>query len=382
MAQLVRKPSAHKLVVISIAGLDERFLSESPSRVKVPNIRRMMRQGATFSGVVGVAPSETWPSETALLTGVPPDEETAAKGGLWSAASRTGLKVASVYWPGTAGADIAFDFPAIREPRKGQNIPFEEVSQKARPSGLADRVEKASPGFEKELWDDDSAARAAIYLLKNENPDLLFVNFMELDSEQRETGALSVYARDLLANEDDLIGQIIAAATPGTLFALVSGDGFENENYIVRPRVLLKQDKLEIEDGLIGTTDPNTAARVRKLLADGHRHGISREVPMTEVKAKAPSLSRWVAAFDTPQNYVASADDKGPALGPGNHMGVNGLWPIRPGYRSVFLISGQGIAPKKMGEIDLLQIAPTLADLAGVTLPPAKAKSLLPFISR
>jgi hypothetical protein len=216
---------------------------------------------------------------------------------------------------------------------------------------------------------------------------LLFVDFSEVDSEQRDTGALSVYAREMLENDDDLIGQIEAAAPPGSVVALISGTGLENQNYIVRPRVLLRvgrqpESRVEVEDGLIGTTDRGVADRIRKLMNDGHRHGIAREVPMPEVRAKAPALGHWVAAFDTPQNYVASVDAAGPALGPGTHMGVNGLWPERPGYRSVFLISGEGIPAQKLGEIDLLQVAPTLADVIGVHLAQAKAKSLFQSIER
>jgi hypothetical protein len=154
----------------------------------------------------------------------------------------------------------------------------------------------------------------------------------------------------------------------------------------VRPRVLLKQGKqaaaevpVEVEDGLIGTSDRIVAERLRRLMSDGRRHGLAREVPMAEVRAKAPELGHWVAAFDTPTNYVASAEDRGPALGPGTHLGVAGLWPTRPGYRSVFVISGEGVPPRRLGEIDLLQIAPTLADVIGVKLPQAKQKSLWPL---
>jgi hypothetical protein len=100
---------------------------------------------------------------------------------------------------------------------------------------------------------------------------------------------------------------------------------------------------------------------------------------MAEVRAKAPSILNWVAAFDTPPNYVASAQDRGPALGPGTHLGVSGFWPTRPGYRSVFMISGEGVPARRIGEIDLLQIAPTLADVIGVALPQAKRKSLWPL---
>jgi predicted AlkP superfamily pyrophosphatase or phosphodiesterase len=361
--------------VISVAGLDARLLAESPARVKIPNIRKLIRQGTAASGVIGVAPSDTWSSGISLVAGVPPGEDGLP---IWQAASKTGLRTAAVYWPGTNSGEIGFDFPVARESQQKANIQFDSVGPKASPAGIVDRIEAASPGFQKELWDDTSAARAAEYLLRVEKPDLLLVELTDIDAEQRETGALSIYAREALANDDDLIGQILAAAPAGTVVALVSGHGFENENYIVRPRVLVK-GPVEVEDGLIGTADRSVAQRLRMLMNDGHRHGLAREVPMAEVKAKAPALTKWVAAFDTPLNYVAIDEDRGPALGPGTHRGVSGLWPTRPGYRSVFVIAGEGVPARKLGEIDLLQIAPTLAGVIGVELPQAKRKSLWPL---
>ena len=148
LAQSGRKPGARKLLVISVAGLDARFLTEPATRVKIPNIRKLMRQGTAASGVIGVAPSDTWASGISLVTGVLPTEEGTP---LWQAASIIGLRTAAVYWPGTAGADIVFDFPApppaARESQRGDNIPFDEVAQKASPPGIVDRIENASPGF-------------------------------------------------------------------------------------------------------------------------------------------------------------------------------------------------------------------------------------------
>jgi hypothetical protein len=378
LAQSTLKPGSRKLVVISVAGLDARFLTEPASRVKIPNIRKLMLKGTAAGGVVGVAPSDTWSSGISLVTGVPPAEEGSP---IWQAAARIGLRTAAIYWPAAAGAEIGFTFPATRESQRGRDVPFDDVAQKASPPGIVDRIEQASPGFRKQVWDDTSAARAAAYLLRVEKPDLLLVQLTDVESVQRETTALGAYAREALENDDDLIGQMLAAIPPDAIVALVSGHGFENENYIVRPRVLLKAP-VDVEDGLIGTADRSVADRLRKLMNDGHRHGLAREVPMAEVKANAPSLSKWVAAFDTPPNYVASAEDSGLALGPGTHQGISGLWPTRPGYRSVFAISGKGVPARRLGEIDLLQIAPTLADAIGVALPQARRKSLWPSISR
>jgi len=385
--------------VICISGLDERFLGESPSRVKIPNIRKLIRQAAIAGGVIGVAPSNTPASQTSLVTGLRPsdngvlaDDEfsTAVKAmPLWRAATQGGLKAATVFWPATAGAEVAFDFPSAAAAPGTRDVSFDSVARLSTPPGTIDRIEKESPGFQKELWDDASAARAATYVLETAAPDLLLVQLTDVDDEQRQTGAISIYARDALENDDDLVGQMLAKAPQGMIVALVSGHGFENENYLVRPRVLLNQGRqssgpilVEVKYGLIGTPDAAVAARLRRLMTDSHRHGIAREVPMTEVEEKAPALRNWVAAFDTPPNYVATEDNGGPALGPGSHLGVGGLWPSRPGYRSVFAIAGEGIRPQKLGEIDLLQIAPTLADVIGVKLPRANKPSLWPLIAQ
>ncbi len=203
--KLVPKIAPRRLLVISVAGLDARLLADSPARVKIPNIRKLIRQGTAASGVIGVAPSDTWSSGSfACNRSVHPVKKAPR---CWQAASKSGLRTGAVYWPGTTGAEIAFDFPAARESQRKTDTQFDSVAQKASPAGIVDRIEAASPGFQKELWDDTSAARAAEYLLRVEKPDLLLVELTDVDAEQRETGALSVYARDALANDDDLIGR-------------------------------------------------------------------------------------------------------------------------------------------------------------------------------
>jgi predicted AlkP superfamily pyrophosphatase or phosphodiesterase len=388
----------HKLVVISIDGLDARFLNDPALRVKAPNLRKLMREGASAT-VVGVAPSETWPAHASLVTGVSPwqhgvmvnDQPASAlkTPALWDVAAAKGLKVATVYWPGTLGSKVALNLPELQETHRGNAISFDAIAQKSSPAGITSLIEKKYPSFAKEIWTDSSAAQAAGYLLTSDMPDLLLVHFSEVDAEEHETGALSIYSRETLENDDDLVGQLLTSVPKGTVVAVVSDHGFENNNRAVRPRVMLKQagvnGRVEVQDGLIGTPDPAVAALLRKLLQDrgkdGRKWGLSREVPMSEVRAKAPTLSKWVAAFDTLPDFVANEEDHGPAVGPGTHTGAHKMWPNRPGYRSVFIIAGDGIRPIKLGEIDMLQIAPTLAEILGVKLPAAKAASLWKQIS-
>jgi len=393
-AQLPRK-----LVVISIDGLDARLLNQASLHVKAPNIRRLMRNGLSVAGVVGVAPSDSWPSHAALSTGTPPFENgitsnfvpdgpaevfasasTIRTQTLWDAATAAGLKTATVYWPSTLGARSTFNFPEYWESRRGNAVDFDPIVSRTHPPTIVALIEQMFPSFEKGLWDDSSSAAAAQWLLAAEKPDLLMVHMAEVDAEQHDTGALSVYAREMLEDDDDMIGQLIAKAPPRTVFAIVSDHGFENQNYLVRPRVMLKRagvaGDVELADGLIGVTDERVAAYFRRLIAEPKRSGIAREVPMAEVTAKAPALSKWVAAFDTLPNYFAIGEDRGPALGPGNHLGVHGLWPTRPGYRSVFILCGDGVTAGKLDEIDMLRIAPTLASVIGVRLKDAKKPAL------
>jgi predicted AlkP superfamily pyrophosphatase or phosphodiesterase len=60
-------------VLLSVDGLDHRYLRDCDKLgLKIPNIRRMMREGTWANGVVGEVPTITWPAHTTILTGVPP----------------------------------------------------------------------------------------------------------------------------------------------------------------------------------------------------------------------------------------------------------------------------------------------------------------------
>src|SRR5215472_6926998 len=65
--------AAQPLVVISVDGLDNRYLANADQiGLKIPHLRRLMREGQVSQGVIGVFPTVTWPSHTTLITGVDP----------------------------------------------------------------------------------------------------------------------------------------------------------------------------------------------------------------------------------------------------------------------------------------------------------------------
>ncbi|RDJ93757.1 hypothetical protein B4Q13_19700, partial [Lacticaseibacillus rhamnosus] len=61
------------LVVVSVDGLDNRYLANADQMgLKIPNLRKLMREGQVSGGVIGVVPTVTWPSHTTMITGVDP----------------------------------------------------------------------------------------------------------------------------------------------------------------------------------------------------------------------------------------------------------------------------------------------------------------------
>src|SRR5678816_4397143 len=67
--------AAHRLLVISVDGLDWRYLRDRDALgLKIPNLRKLMAKSQIADGVVGVWPTITWPSHTTMLTGLRPDQ--------------------------------------------------------------------------------------------------------------------------------------------------------------------------------------------------------------------------------------------------------------------------------------------------------------------
>lgn len=375
-----------KLLVISIDGLDHRYLRDADKLgLRTPTLRRLVREGALAGGVVGIVPTVTWPSHTTMLTGVPAaqhgivtNDQPGQPGQrwwftrflkartLWQAAREKKLKTAAVYWPVTVGAEIDFNIPEFWLQREGHSTAFEPIEKHSTP-GLTERISRAYPSFPVSTFSDRPILIATRYILEQEKPDLTLIHIADLDGEQHETGAFSRNARAVLEYQDELLGWTLQALPSQTLVAIVSDHGFETSERVYRPRAALAEAGLApdaaVRDGLVGATSAAAAAYFRKAIGAGV---LAREVPMEEVRRMAPDLGSWVAAFETVRNTTLSAAE-GPPLSKGNGNGVHGLWPTRADYRASFLLWGPGIKPQRIPEISMLDIAPTFAGILGLS---------------
>src|SRR5215831_2120000 len=120
--------SATPVVLISIDGLKPDYVIEADKHgLKIPNLRRILTEGAHASGVTGVLTTVTYPSHATMVTGVSPathgiianspfDPFSKNMNGwywyaedlkvptLWDACAQLRLTTSSVDWPVTVGA--------------------------------------------------------------------------------------------------------------------------------------------------------------------------------------------------------------------------------------------------------------------------------------
>lgn len=415
------------VLLVSIDGLRPDYVLEADAHgLKIPNLRRMVAEGTYSTGVHGVLPTVTYPSHTTLVTGVSParhgicanntfDPEGKNQSGwywyasdikvptLWDAASKAGRITANVHWPVTVGARIDFNLPQYW--RAGTADDRKLLRELATP-GLIDALERELPpyadGQDESLAGDQRRAQYAVKLLQLKRPGFMTVYLTSLDHEEHQSGPFSPAANATLEKIDELIGTLRETAGPQMVFAVVSDHGFlptsKDVNLLIKVR----------EEGLIAFEENG---RVKSWAVTGWPSGASAAVmihPDAPAGAKQKIGELLERLAKDPASGVArilSADDverlggckqgvmfielkPGFTLGPritgalvtdSTTRGMHGFLPDRKEMNATFLIAGPGIERgKSIGEIDMRDIAPSLAKMLGVNLPDAEGHNVLP----
>ena len=435
LAALVALPGAamaNPVLLISIDGLRPGDVLEADKRgLAIPNLRRFVREGAYASGVTGVLPTLTYPSHTTLITGVGParhgitannsfDPTGINQGGwtwyasdiqvptLWEEASKAGLTTGNVHWPvSVAAKGVTWNLPQIW--RTGHADDVKLLDALATP-GLRAELERATGisyamGIDESLAGDENRGRFATALIEAHRPDFLTVYLTALDHEQHAKGPDTPEAHAVLEQIDGIVGQLVAAerkAHPDAVIALVSDHGFEATHSAVnlfRPFIDEKLITLG-QDGKVASwlampwisggsaaimlarpDDRALATRVRALLdrlAADPAYGIARIADRAQI---AQMGGNPLAAFyvDLQPGFVTDIF-RGPAaplVAPALIKGMHGYFPGPAHLQSTFLLMGEGIpAGRKLGQVDMRAIAPTLARIMGASLPDAEKPAI------
>lgn len=435
LALLSAPASAEPVLFISIDGLRPGDVLEAEQRgLKLPNLRRFVKEGAYATGVTGVLPTVTYPSHTTLMTGASParhgilsnntfDPRQINHGGwywyatdvklpmLWEAASKAGLSTANIHWPvSVAAKDVTWNLPQYW--RTGHADDMKLLDLLSTP-GLRVELERAvgepyAQGMDESVESDQNRGKFATALIGTHKPGFLTVYLTGLDHEQHAKGPASPEAHIVLEKIDAIVGDLVAAemkAHPDAVIAIVSDHGFETvDHFLSLPKafvdaglIRLGKDGKTISDWdavpwsagassaiiLARPDDGALAAKVKALLdglAADPANGIDRVIGKAEI-AKMGGNPDATFYVNMKPGYVtdifrgAGAPLNGRT--PDTTRGMHGYFPGTPNLRSTFLIMGRGVAAgRDLGLIDMRVIAPTLAKIMGARLPDAELSAL------
>jgi len=388
-APLFRK-APRKLLVISVDGLDHRYLRDADRLgLHIPTLRRLRKEGLLADEVVGEVPTVTWPSHTTMVTGVPPrvhgirsNRRPPSEGGdyywsldlcktptLWHTAREQRLKTAAITWPVTVTSIIDCNLPEFFQRRRGGAMDLRSIASVAT-AGLVEKIARAHPSFAQEWMDDRTRTLAALYILQNERPDFFAVHLVDLDSEQHDNGPFTREACAVLEYTDELLARLFDALPDGYAVALVSDHGFSPVRRLVHLRVLMQRERLagsvELTAGLALAKDSQSAEAL-ETLARNPGAGIGRRVPVSELIRFAPELRDYTAAYEPAEGVLFGGAASGAAEIAFAGRGEHGFWPGRPDYRACLLLWGPGISPGRIPEAALTGHAKIFAELLGIS---------------
>jgi predicted AlkP superfamily pyrophosphatase or phosphodiesterase len=421
--------AAPAVLLISVDGLKPEAITAADAHgLKVPNLRAFMRDGMYANTVRGVLPTLTYPSHTTLMTGAAPARhgvydnttfdplnrndrgwywyaEDIKVATLWDAAAAAHLTTANVYWPVTVGAPITYNLPQIWRTGTDDDLKLQRaLSTPGLEQELSAVLGRYPGGEEETVAEDEVRTRFAVRLLETKHPDFFAVYLSGLDTEEHKSGPFSQESNAVLERLDALVGTLRDAAqrtAPGrATICVVSDHGFAAIQHDVNLyAAFLEAGLFSVDAGgkisgwkampwpaggsaAIMLADPNDSAvraQVKALLdklAGDPGNGIERILDSAELARQGgfPGAAFLVALR---VGYEISYGLSLPLIVKPSNLGMHGFLPETPEMHSAFFMVGPRVAKgRSLGEIDMRQIAPTLAEVLGVRLPGAEMPTL------
>ena len=322
---------------------------------------------------------------------------------LWDVATEAGMVTSAIAWPVTVAARIRYNIPAYW--RTG-TLDDQKIIRALATPGLLTEMEKAlgpyPDGIDQSIESDRKRVPFNAYLLEKKRPRIHFAWLAGLDHAQHEHLPYTPPVFAVLEEIDRLIGELWRAALDAgggrATICVVSDHGFAATEAELHLNAALREAglmTLNAKGGVqtwhafawnsggsavIMLNDPNDSdarLKVRQVLAglasDPHR-GILRVVDGTGVFDGLPQAAFIVGMKE---GFRVGGSLDGLVSTTGKPGGTHGFLPDATAMNASFFVSGPGIAAgRNLGEIDMRDVAPTVASLLELTLPQAEGRVL------
>lgn len=424
-AQKVNERNATHVVLITLDGFAADNLDDP--KLPLPNLRRLVAEGARADRMSVITPSVTWPDHTTLVTGVTPAKHGVLANGIiepstgatprvvnprrskaemcrfptiYDLAHEAGLRTAEINWPVTRDAPtLDWSFPDYPDSLKHTTPAL--VTELQNQKLLTDPTEPAFRAMGS-VMRDYVWTQAAAHLLRKYQPHVLLLHLLNTDGTQHTYGPHTPEAYAALALADRCVGDIVDAvrdsgAKDRTAIFVTADHGFANITQEVRPNVRLLRaglirktgdgpnEKLEYdaqaipEGGVMlvyvpdGRLHPELIEKTRTALAG--IEGVERiyepkdyaelGLPLPKLNPQSPDFV--LAAKD---GYGSSASVVGEETMPlARPAGTHGYVASNPKMDALFVAAGAHIKKgARLSRIRNVDVAPSLARLLGLTM--------------
>ncbi|MCI3921306.1 ectonucleotide pyrophosphatase/phosphodiesterase [Paenibacillus sp. TRM 82003] len=414
---------ARRILMISIDGMANYYLAEGLA--KMPVVRGLAANGVLAGGMRSVFPTATWAIHTSLVTGTYPvkhgvlgnwvvdrpakavgehfgdamwgKEQVVKRETIYDLAKRIGCRTASICWPVTRGATtIDWNIPEFYDQALFEAHSTPELWNELKSLGLP--VEMYGP------WSKDHArghmqdwltTEIAKHLLRTRRPEYMQLHYLLPDSYQHDYGTRSKEAIWSLEYVDGLIGELLETLrTEGlaeeTTVVVLSDHGFLDTIRTFYPNALWREkgwlDPVRPRDskvvsvsnggsGYVYVLDASLRDEVRRTLAE--QEGVGRVFEPEHFAALGlPTLAEHPEhapdfAFEAALDTFVHFDPASPVVleQRTKFRGMHGYLPEREEMKAVFVAAGPGVpSGVELGEVRVVDVAPTLAALLGETL--------------
>ena len=439
MLQTDNKKSTPSVLLVSVDALKPEFVFEQDRLgVNLPNITKyFVENGLTApDGMKSVFPTFTYPCHQSMITGTNPATHKTFNNGifdptgehlgawhwfandsvktLWEAAKENGYWSASVAFPTSVGAKGDFIAPEFWW--DGSALDSRFIDAVAKPQGLILEMEQEigqyAGGLDLSDHGDAQRGKTALWMLRNkiapvidEKPFFMSAYFASFDESAHQNGVYSNEAARSLEKIDKMLGELIEEAqqiTNGHLVVCVVSDhGTLDNTHNISPNVLLRDAGLieadehgnviswkafsqraggTAEIRLADPTDGEAAATLKtvvdRLLSDPDS-GIMEVLTGEEAKLRG-GFPEAAYVLVSEKGYELRDDVIGDYCRTRlTQKAQHGYSENFPEMRASFMLTGEGIEKGHIGDVRLIDIAPTLAGLMNFILPDAEGRDLL-----
>lgn len=417
------------VVVICVDGLPA-YLFDDPN-ASMPTIRGLAAKGVRAQGMTVSNPSVTWPNHTTLTTGVRPEKHGVLFNGvlersglglpvkvdarkdkldlvhvptIFDVLHMQGLTTAAINWPCTRhAASLDDNFPDVPEafdyttPRLVAELEEAGIVSDEDIRGFS----KLGTPVRDRIW-----TQAVCHVIRRRKPNLVLFHPLNVDSVHHRYGPQTPAGYTAVAYADTLVRDVVQAIDDAgirdrTTILVVSDHGFMAIPKTLQPNTALRQaGLLTVESGQVATaraqvvpeggigmlylTVPDQMNEDKKKVLElfRSREGIA-EIILPEDFGKYglpqpqdyPQMADLILVAKDGYGFGATATGDDFIVNSETTVGTHGFLSTNPKMNATFIANGAGIQKgQKIGVIENIDVAPTIAKLLGVKFEGADGK--------